>query len=146
MNKRYRVEIKPSEAQRVAAMTVRRVVFIEEQAVAESIEQDGRDDEASHVVVVDQHHRVVATGRILISDDGSAKIQRVAVLKTLRGEGVGRLVMEGLEHSSRTQGASIAKLASQIEAVGFYERLGYEAYGEPFYEANILHRWMKKRI
>ena len=77
---------KAPEAQRVAAAGGASRRLHEEQAVAESIEQDGRDDEASHVVVVDQHHRVVATGRILISDDGSAKIQRVAVDR--RGLGV----------------------------------------------------------
>ena len=142
----FRLVLGPSPEQRVDAMSLRRAVFIEEQQVAESIEQDGRDDEAHHIVVLDDEERVVATGRLMLSSPQTAKIQRVAVLKTLRGLGVGRVAMEGLEELGRLQGATTALLASQIDALGFYTRLGYVAYGEPFYEANILHRWMRKPL
>ena len=37
-------------------------------------------------------------------------------------------------------------LNGQISAQPFYERLGYEAYGEIFLDANIEHRAMKKHL
>ena len=142
----FQLIINPSLEHRADAVSLRRLVFIEEQQVAESIEQDGRDDEAHHIVVLDDTGRVVATGRVLLSDAQTAKIQRVAVLKSLRGFGLGRVAMEGLEELGRLHGATTALLASQIDALGFYTRLGYVAYGAPFHEANILHRWMQKPL
>jgi predicted GNAT family N-acyltransferase len=33
-------------------------------------------------------------------------------------------------------------LAAQLQAIGFYERLGYVARGDVFLDAGIEHRWM----
>jgi len=48
---------------------------------------------------------------------------------------------------ARDRGFERLRLDSQIRAVGFYERLGYEVIdGEPFTDAGIPHRSMAKEL
>jgi predicted GNAT family N-acyltransferase len=58
------------------------------------------------------------------------KVSRLAVLKEYRQFGLGReLMLEVEKYMSGT-----LKLHAQIQAIGFYERLGYAADGERFDE------------
>lgn len=127
------------------AHTVRRRVFIEEQDVAEEIEMDGNDDTATHVVLTDDGESV-ATARLRFPDDTTAKIERVAVVPALRGEGLGRRVMDAAESVATERGATVAVLHAQLRVREFYERLGYEAVGEEFEEAGIPHVEMRTEL
>ncbi|WBU55961.1 GNAT family N-acetyltransferase [Paracoccus sediminicola] len=119
---------------------LRRVVFIEEQGVSEAEEWDGRDGEALHVLgwIGD---RPVGTARMLI-DGEAGKIGRVCVLPAARGTGAGAAIMREALDILRARGVKKAKLASQKSAIGFYEKLGFTAYGPEFLDANIPHRDM----
>ena len=59
-------------------------------------------------------------------------MSRLAVLKEYRQYGFGRELM--LEVEKYLSGSGRLKLHSQIQAIGFYERLGYRAEGERFDE------------
>jgi len=122
-------------------------VFVNEQNVPLDLEQDGLDDQAMHVVVFDGA-RCVGTGRLMkkAEDPTTVKVQRVAVDGDCRGKGVGRAVMDALEARGRDAGHSRVLLASQASAVGFYERLGYRAFGDMFMDAGIEHYWMDKAL
>ncbi len=78
--------------------------------------------------------------------DGVYKIGRVCVLKSARKTGAGRAVMEALERKIKSLGGWEAQLGAQIRAKGFYQRLGYEAFGETFLDEGCPHIMMKKRI
>jgi predicted GNAT family N-acyltransferase len=54
--------------------------------------------------------------------------------------------MARVEAEAQAQGLQGVKLAAQESAVTFYLRLGYELFGEPFMDAGIPHRWMKKAL
>lgn len=69
----------------------------------------------------------VGTCRIHYTDEGYAKIERVSVLDTYRGKGVGRAVITAAEEWIREQGVTKVVITSRDEAVGFYEALGYQA-------------------
>ena len=130
------------------ALAIRRRVFVEEQHVPEEIEIDAYDAPpalgatALHVVVRVEGE-AVATGRLLLeSDDGVPHIGRVAVLAEQRGRGHGRTVMLALHDVARKRGIEAVRLAAQLHAIGFYEKLGYVARGPVFLDAGIEHRWM----
>jgi predicted GNAT family N-acyltransferase len=40
----------------------------------------------------------------------------------------------------------VVALSAQTHALGFYERLGYAAYGEEFDDAGLPHRWMSRTL
>jgi predicted GNAT family N-acyltransferase len=64
------------------------------------------------------------------------------VLAEHRRRGIGRAVMRALHDLARFRNAKSVTLAAQLQALGFYERLGYVARGDVFLDAGIEHRWM----
>ncbi len=130
------------------ALTVRRRVFIEEQAVPEQIEVDENDGAprflTSAVHVLGRLGGVpVATGRLLLDAPPGefAHVGRVAVLREHRGRGFGAAIMAALHAEARKRGLPGITLAAQLHAIGFYERLGYSVRGDVFLDAGIEHRW-----
>lgn len=121
---------------------IRRAVFIVEQNVPEAEEWDGRDGEAIHLLARDAAGAAIGTARILIEGQ-TGKIGRVAVLQAARGTGAGAaLIRAALARLRATPGISRAKLGAQTHAIGFYEKLGFVAYGPEYDDAGIPHRDM----
>lgn len=121
---------------------IRREVFILEQNVSEDEEWDGRDDEALHLLARDAQNRAIGTARILI-EGKTGKIGRVAVRKSARGTGIGAaLIRAALEELRTLPGITRAELGAQTHAIGFYEKLGFVAYGPEYDDAGIPHRDM----
>ena len=135
------------------ALSVRRAVFVDEQGVPEEREIDGKDGEATHFVADDGGDPVGAARLRPYGTDGdsskkgdTAKVERVAVLADRRGEGLGRELMSTVEDAARGSGYREILLHAQLPVVGFYTRLGYEPFGEPFEDAGIEHREMRKEL
>ena len=121
---------------------VRERVFVAEQGVPLELEWDGLDEQALHVIACTTGGEVVGTGRIL--DDGH--IGRMAVLKDWRGKGIGRrLLLQLLQIAQQHQQPTVF-LSAQLEALGFYEKLGFTANGEVFMDAGIPHRRMQRML
>ena len=123
---------------------VRHEVFVVGQGVPKAIEVDGRDGACVHAIARDGD-RVVGTAR-LRQADGKAKAERVAVLAAMRGRGIGVRLMDVLEAEAARMGHAELVLHAQQAVVPFYERLGYEACGAPFVEADIPHLPMRKAL
>lgn len=123
------------------AAEVRRIVFMDEQKF--SYDLDDIDKTAHHAVVYDDNISV-ATGRFFFDENGVAHIGRIAVMKEYRQYGIGRYLMEILENFAAEQGAEYITLGAQIRASGFYSKLGYEKYGDIFYDEYCEHINMKK--
>jgi len=122
-------------------LALRRTVFIEEQGVSPEDERDGLDDVALHFLAR-LDGRAVGTARILISGD-TGKIGRVCVLRELRGHGLGAgLIRACLDHLRGMEGVHRARLGAQLQALDFYEHLGFVAHGDVFDDAGIPHRMM----
>lgn len=125
-----------------ACHMLRRIVFIEEQGVSEADELDDLDEGAIHLLAREQG-KPVASARLLLQGE-VGKIGRVCVLKEMRGTGLGQLLMlKALEELSRLPEITTAKLGAQCHALGFYEKLGFTAFGPIYDDAGIPHRDMK---
>ncbi|MCR9108323.1 GNAT family N-acetyltransferase [Marivita sp. XM-24bin2] len=124
---------------------IRYAVFVGEQKVPIDLERDELDATAVHLLARDGAQPVGAA-RIVIKGD-TGKIGRVCVLKQARGTGLGAaLIRESLEILRSTPSVTRAALGAQINALGFYEKLGFTAYGEVFDDAGIDHRMMELRF
>lgn len=123
-------------------------VFVHEQGVPPEIEQDDRDATAVHVLARDDGGRVVATGRLLLPEDGSrtAGIGRMAADASVRGRGFGAAVLAELHEQARLRGVEVVELHAQLTARRFYERAGYDAVGDVYEEAGIAHVTMVRRL
>jgi len=121
---------------------VRLAVFVHEQAVPEDLEWDEFDALSTHVLAEDADGNPIGTGRLL--PDGH--VGRMAVLAPWRGRGVGAAMLDWLIGQARARGMRELLLHAQTHAVPFYERHGFSCIGEPFTEAGIPHRLMKRAV
>lgn len=126
-------------------LAVRRRVFIEEQRVPPELEVDGRDPDCWHWYGA-ADDVVVATARARLVEPGVAKVERVAVLSSHRGRGLGHRLMRAVESDLARWGNREAVLAAQRTAEAFYAARGYVAEGEPFMDAGLEHVRMRKRL
>ena len=124
-----------------ACFDLRRIVFVAEQNVPVEEEIDIFDETAIHILAIDKA-RPLGTARIII-DGEIAKIGRVCVLATVRGQGIGALLIrKALQIATDLDGVTQAKLGAQIHAIGFYESLGFNAIGPAYLDAGIKHKDM----
>ncbi len=129
-----------------AARQVRTEVFVHEQQIPLELEWDEEDATAVHAVAFNRLGMPMATGRLLQYEPQVAKIGRMAVSRVLRGGGLGRDILQALVHAARQRGDRAVVLHAQRSAEGFYDRLGFEAQGEPFEEAGIPHLTMRRAL
>ena len=123
------------------AFLVRQEVFILEQGVPAELELDEFDSSAAHVLAYQDTH-CIGTGRLVNLSAKQAQIGRMAVLAKFRGKGVGKQILQKLVDLAVSQGAQEIILHSQVSAIPFYERLGFQAQGDVYDEASIPHRNM----
>ncbi len=117
-------------------------VFVEEQGVPVEEEIDALDDTATHLLAV-LDDSPIGTARIVFDAD-TAKIGRVCVTKAGRGTGLGKALIEkAVQIAQETPGVTRAKLGAQVHALGFYEKLGFAAFGPVYDDAGIDHRDME---
>lgn len=124
-----------------ACLDLRRVVFIEEQGVSEADERDDLDAQAVHLLATLGGVPVGSARLLTMGDVG--KIGRVCVLAGHRGTGLGAaLIRAAVDQFRAMPGVARVKLGAQCHAIGFYENLGFAAYGPEYDDAGILHRDM----
>ncbi|MCG0063056.1 GNAT family N-acetyltransferase [Streptomyces tricolor] len=149
------VRVAEDPADRAACFAVRKEVFVVEQGVAEDIEYDAYDAVAVHVLAVREDGLPLGTGRLLHGEAAVAKtggdpsvgsLGRLAVSREARGLGVGAALVRALEDAALARGLTAVDLHAQTHALGFYERLGYAAYGPEFPDAGIPHRAMRRAL
>lgn len=127
------------------ALKIRYEVFVEEQKVPEELEIDDLEEQSHHVVLY-QDDQPLGTARIYHQGDGVYKIQRVAVLSTQRGHGLGAQLMQACEQKIQQLQGTKMILGAQLQALPFYEKLGYIVEGPEFMDAGIPHRTVTKTV
>ncbi|MEU6095495.1 GNAT family N-acetyltransferase [Streptomyces sp. NPDC047079] len=155
MSAAFVVRLAEDPADREACFAVRKEVFVREQGVPEDIEYDAYDAGALHVLAIRRDGVPLGTGRLLHGEAAAAKtggdpsvgsLGRLAVTREARGVGVGAALVRAIEDAARARGLTAVDLHAQTHALGFYERLGYAAYGPEFPDAGIPHRAMRRPV
>lgn len=135
------------------ARGVRHEVFVVEQNVPEELEYDEYDATSLHLLAVDADGAALGTARLISGAEALGKtggiegrvlLGRLAVVKAARGTGLGVRLVRAVEELGRSHGAREVELHAQVQALGFYERLGYAAEGPVYDDAGIAHRTMTR--
>lgn len=132
---------------------VRETVFQQEQGVASTLDWDGLDDRCDHLIAY-IHQLPVGVARLRSLDSAIefepskkiTKLERVAVLKPWRGQGIGQALVKATIDFAQRQGVTLLTLHAQLPSVSFYEALGFIPSSQPFSEAGIEHIKMMKRL
>lgn len=119
-------------------IAIRTEVFVKEQNVPEELEIDGFDEDSFHFLASLSDRTNVGTARLL----KNGQIGRMAVLEPYRNAGIGRQLLELAVNKACGLGLKVF-LHAQIQAVEFYLRNGFEAFGPEFDDAGISHRAMR---
>lgn len=128
-----------------ACRQIREEVFVNEQSVPPELEYDAYDAEAIHLLA-SENGTPVGTARIVLLEN-TGKIGRVCVSKSQRGKGLGAaLIHKAMEVLAETPGITRALLGSQTHAIGFYQGLGFTAFGPIYDDAGIPHRDMERAV
>ena len=121
---------------------VRIAVFVIEQNIPEELEWDEHDAVSLHALARDASGVPIGCARLL--PDGH--IGRVAVVSDSRSKGVGAALLQRLIDVAHDRGDRRVRLHSQVQAMPFYARFGFEPVGEPFDEAGIPHQTMERLL
>lgn len=124
---------------------VRATVFQVEQGVNASLDFDGLDPVAHHLVAY-LNQQPVGTARIRLLNPQLAKIERVAVIAEYRGQGIGQQIMIAALDWLKQQHIPECKIHAQTAVVQFYRNLGFQPYGKEFEEAGIPHLEMRMAL
>ena len=130
------------DAERRAARDLRIAVFTDEQGVRAEREDDPLDDQALHLVAVEDAGDVLGTCRLVV-DGGVARLGRLVVRRDARRQGLAAALLAEGEREARAAGADELRLHAQTGAVRVYERAGYVAEGEPFEQEGLEHVRMR---
>lgn len=124
---------------------IRRSVFQEEQGVDPTLDFDGLDETAEQLLA-SLDNQPVGTARVRYLDHQTAKIERLAVLSTARGYGIGKKLMEkALDVAAQKKIKKVVIHAQEYVKV-LHQQLGFEQVGERFEEAGIYHIKMIKSL
>jgi predicted GNAT family N-acyltransferase len=140
----YDVRRVRGEREMAAVLELRHDVFCNEQGVPENEELDGRDNEAIHLVAV-QDDQLLGTCRVLMVGN-TAQFSRLAVRASARRRGVATALLEAADAETRAAGGRRLVLHAQTYARSLYEGHGYRPRGRVFTEARIEHIAMEKLL
>lgn len=121
---------------------VREQVFIKEQGVPSTLEWDGLDQDAIHLLAINPSQQPIGTVRLL--NDGH--IGRMAVLSEWRNQGIGCQLLTQILDIAQQRKLNQVFLAAQVLAVNFYTRYGFIADNDVFMDAGIEHKNMHLQL
>jgi ElaA protein len=126
-------------------MVLRQLIFAVEQNCP-YLDADGKDLDAWHLMGRDTEGTLVAYTRLLpigISYPDYASIGRVVNSDKVRGQGVGKLLMqESIAKMAELFPNQPVKIGAQSYLLKFYTALGFVSMGEEYLEDNIPHTIM----
>lgn len=114
---------------------IRKVVFVEEQECPPELEWEFEDESTHFMATVNGTPAGASRWR---KTEKGYKLERFAVLKEFRGQGVGQELVKAVL-ADLPADATYVYLHAQIQAMGLYERFGFEKVGDMFEEAGIQH-------
>ena len=126
-------------------LRVRSEVFVTGQKCL-YVDPDGRDF-GSVQVFASKGDRIIGCLRIYGKEAGVVQIGRVAVIESLRGTGIGRMMMrQAISHVTENLTDEKIYLEAQTYAIGFYEKLGFKVISDEFLDEGIPHKGMELLI
>ena len=100
------------------------------------------------LLVASLHGEPVGCGAVILAGAGPAKIRRMWVSAAVRGLGLGRRILAGLEAHAAAAGASVVRLETNralTEAISLYRSAGYREV-PAFSDEHYAHHWFEKTL
>lgn len=109
-------------------------------------EQDELEQQAYHLMLVNNNGDIGAIGRIHLLSANIGQIRYMAVAATYQGKGLGSKILQALERKAAELGCYTIRLNARDTALGFYQSHGYQSQGVAPALYGISHTAMNKTI
>lgn len=123
---------------------LREEVFIREQQISAADEWDNKDETALHYLAVEKE-QAIACARMMINQH-SGKIGRVCVLPEFRRQHIATRLLQFIIDDAKNLTLKTLQLDAQITVTALYSALGFQAVGDTFLDAGIVHQNMTLKI
>ncbi len=113
-----------------------------------TVDDDELTPPAGLLLVASLHGEPVGCGAVILAGAGAAKIRRMWVSAAVRGLGLGRRILAGLEAHAAAAGASVVRLETNralTEAISLYRSAGYREV-PAFSDEHYAHHWFEKTL
>ena len=108
-------------------------------------ERDNHEDTAVHLIAMCDR-KIIASARLRESSPGLGNISYVAVLPEFQNQGIGTKLIENLIVKAQEKNLKAVRLMSRINAIKFYQRIGFSEQDNPFEFLGIPHIFMQLEI
>ena len=126
----YEIIRAEKEWQRAGAYSVRIQGMNRQHHISLREEFDEHDNDKTRYIVMLDDGYPIATCRFYETGDNEVVLGRVVVLPEYRGKQLGRKTVKEAEKWIKEIGYKRIIIDSRLEAVAFYEKLGYEKYDD----------------
>lgn len=126
------------------AKKIRNEVFIKEQHFMN--EYDEIDNYATHLVFYSNETPIATCRFYKDAIQREYIVGRIAVIKEYRGNHCGEMMMNVIEELILKDGGDKISLSAQVRVQPFYEKLGYVAQGQHYFDEYCEHVHMEKYI
>ena len=115
---------------------------------ARGTEKDDTEPLCQHLMAVDdQTGEVVGVIKWMERDPGVAWLSHLAITPERQKQGIGRQLVQAVEHSAREHGCRLIGANSRLNSTDYFERLGYRIAGLPdHYFSTVQVVWMEKEL
>jgi ribosomal protein S18 acetylase RimI-like enzyme len=108
-------------------------------------ERDNHEDGAVHLIGICDR-KIIASARLRELSPGLGNISYVAVLPEFQNQGIGTKLIENLIVKAQEKNLKTLRLMSRINAIKFYQRIGFSEQDHPFDFLGIPHIFMQLEI
>lgn len=90
--------------------------------------------------------QMLGCGMLVEEGPETVRLRQMAVPDNFQGKGIGKALMQFAENLARDRGYKKITMHARKNAVGFYQKMGYEKIGDEFEEITIPHYIMEKKL
>ncbi len=108
-------------------------------------ERDNYEDAAVHLIAACDR-KIIGSARLRESSPGLGNISYVAVLPEFQNQGIGTKLIENLIVKAQAKKIKTLRLKSRINAIKFYQKIGFIEQGNQMDFLGIPHVFMELEI
>lgn len=93
-----------------------------------------------------ENNKLIGCCALRKMNNNTLRLRQMAVNAGLQGKGIGRAILVFAENIGRDFGYTNMIMHVRKPAIGFYEKSGYNIYGDEFIEVTLPHLAMEKSL
>ena len=111
-----------------------------------STNQDEWEHISVHLLMMDDKGKALATGRLQINSGEEGQVRSMAVRNEWQGKGLGKKMLQHIEHIAAERKLQRIVLDARQEAVGFYEKAGYAVIADSYFLFNTIKHYRMEKL